>query len=359
MGLGEARFLDGTAGVADSSLRMSPEVWLTSSRVCDKLSLTWCGAKGSDVNHPLCLIRRIGLVCAMGMMAVSWLLPARPAPVQAAVTLLYFTATGEEDRVVLRWETAQEVDNAGFNLYRAQVPEFINRQQINQSLIPSQFFGQPFGASYSYPDTEVVEGVTYYYWLESIDTTSLGKFYSYDPESATVGPPPTPTSTSTPTATATSTPTATPTYTPTRVPTATPSSTATVVPTFTPTGTPTITPVPPPLSSPSPTSVVEQRLSPTVTPGGMAQPTLSPAAAGTQSTPTPTPTSVGGGSEMATATTVAWGDNSEPGATGWSSFRVHWPTIQPSTTLLFISLISLLGALLFSVALALARKLSL
>jgi hypothetical protein len=308
------------------------------------------------VYPPLRLIRRLGPICAMGVIAASWLLPARPATVQAAVTLLYFTATGEEDRVVLGWETAQEVDNAGFNLYRAQVPEFSNRQQINQSLIPSQSFGQPFGASYSYPDTEVVEGVTYYYWLESIDTNSLGKFYSYVPESATVGPPPTPTSTSTPTETATSTPTTTPSSTPTRVPTATPSSTATVVPTFTRTSTPTMTPVAPPTFSPSPTSVVEQRLSPTVPPGGIAQPTLTPAAADREWTATPSCTSVAGGAETSTATTVAWGNDSEPGTAGWSSFRLQWPTIHPSTILLFISLISLLGALLFSLALALVRK---
>ncbi|HUV73931.1 MAG TPA: hypothetical protein VMW79_06455 [Anaerolineae bacterium] len=313
---------------------------------------------------PLRLIRRLGLVCAMGMMAVSWLLPARPTPVQAAVYLLYFEATGEEDRVVLQWETAQELDNVGFNLYRAGVPQFSEREKLNEGLIPSKAFGGMIGASYFYPDTEVVEGVTYYYWLESIDTHSVGEFYSYNPESATVGPPPTATSTSTPTetatstatATATSTPTATPSSTPTRVPTATPSSTATVVPTFTPTGTPTMTPVPPPLSSPSPASVVVQRLSPTVTPGGIGQPTLTPAAADREWTATPSCTSVAGGAETSTANTVSWGDDSQPGAAGWSSFRLQWPTIHPSTVLLSLSLISLIGALLVSLALALVRK---
>ena len=91
----------------------------------------------------------------------------------------------------------------------------------------------------------------------------------------------------------------------------------------------------------------------------MAQPTLSPAAGATEWMPTPAPTTVAGASETPTATTVAGGDDSEPGTSGWSSSRLHWPTIHPSTILLFISLISLLGALLFSVALALVRKLSL
>ena len=91
----------------------------------------------------------------------------------------------------------------------------------------------------------------------------------------------------------------------------------------------------------------------------MAQPTLTPSAVYGERTPTPASTTVARGAETPRATTVAGGDDSEPGAPGWSSFRVHWPTIQPSTTLLFISLISLLGALLFSVTLALVRKLSL
>jgi hypothetical protein len=115
----------------------------------------------------------------------------------------------------------------------------------------------------------------------------------------------------------------------------------------------------PPPSSPSPTSVVDPGLSPTATPGGMAQPTLSPAAAATEWVPTPTTTTVGGGSETSTPTTIAWGGDSEPGATGWSSFLLHWRTFRPSTILLLVSLMSLLGALLLTVALALVRKLSL
>jgi hypothetical protein len=91
----------------------------------------------------------------------------------------------------------------------------------------------------------------------------------------------------------------------------------------------------------------------------MAQPTLTPSAVYGERTPTPTSTTVAGGAETSTATPVAWGGDSEPGATGWSSFLVHWATIQPSTILLLISLISLLGALLLVVALALVRKLSL
>ena len=73
----------------------------------------------------------------------------------------------------------------------------------------------------------------------------------------------------------------------------------------------------------------------------------------------PTSIAVGGTDETPTGTPVAWSGDSESGATGWSSFLLHWRTIQPSTILLLVSLMSLLGALLLTVALALVRKLSL
>ena len=372
MGVGEARFLDGTAGVAGSSLRMSPEVWLTYSRVCDRLSLTWCGAKGSDVNHPLCLIRRLGFACVFGALAVCMIVLACAVPVQAAVRLTYFEATGYDDHVLIEWGTAQELDNVGFNLYRTEVPDFNDSSKVDLGFIPAQHPGQIEGADYSYTDSDIQAGTTYtyYYWLEDVDFHGVPR--RHGPVSAstptetptstpteTATPTPTATATSTPTRVPTATPTTVPTATPTTVPTATPSSTATGAPTFTPTSTPTMTPVSPPSSSVSPTSIVEQRLSPTVTPGGMAQTTLTPGPVYGERTATPTSSTVAGDAETSTATTVAGGDNSEPAAPGWSSFRLDWPTIQPSTILLFISLISLLGALLFSAALALARKLSL
>ena len=356
MGLGEARFLDGTAGVAHSSLRMSPEVWLTSSRVCDRLSLTWCGAKGSDVNHPLCLIRRIGLVCTMGMMAVSWLLPARPAPVQAAVHLLYFRATGEEDRVVLQWATAQELNNVGFNLYRTETPDFNDSSKVDLGFIPAQHLGQIEGADYSYIDSDIQAGTTYtyYYWLEDVDFQGVRTRHGPVPAST-----PTETPTSTPTATAASTPTRVPTATPTLAPTATPSSTSTTLPTSTPTTLPTATS--PRTSTPEtgPTSMVRQPPSPTTTAEGSSLAIATPSAVPGQVTPTPTATSMTGSSDTSPGSTGAAGGDSQAGTSGWSSLRLRWPTLDPSTILLFISLVAAFGVLLLSVALALVRKLSL
>jgi hypothetical protein len=57
--------------------------------------------------------------------------------------------------------------------------------KINDALIPAQ--GDPVsGASYSYIDTNVVKGSTYYYQLEDVDIYGVSIFHK--PVSATAGP---------------------------------------------------------------------------------------------------------------------------------------------------------------------------
>ena len=86
-----------------------------------------------------------------------------------AVELLWFQATGVRRAIKLGWETASEVDNLGFNLYRASALEG-PRTKINSALIPTNVPpGSPFGAVYEYTDTTVQGRVTYYYWLEDVD----------------------------------------------------------------------------------------------------------------------------------------------------------------------------------------------
>jgi hypothetical protein len=68
---------------------------------------------------------------------------------------------------LVEWETASEVDNAGFNLHRATAGDG-PYTKLNDALIPAE--GDPeSGASYTYTDTDVVRGVTYYYMLEDVD----------------------------------------------------------------------------------------------------------------------------------------------------------------------------------------------
>ncbi|MGC9334419.1 MAG: hypothetical protein ACP5JJ_09745, partial [Anaerolineae bacterium] len=56
--------------------------------------------------------------------------------VPLAVDLLYFTAEGAKKSVVLSWATTSEVDNLGFNLWRAESIDG-ERVKINEELIPS------------------------------------------------------------------------------------------------------------------------------------------------------------------------------------------------------------------------------
>lgn len=91
-----------------------------------------------------------------------------------AVTILYFTATGEVNQIRLDWATETETNNAGFNLYRA--PSLNGRRtKLNSELIPGNPGGM--GAEYSYID-KVKSGKAFYYWLESVDVYGYTELYS-------------------------------------------------------------------------------------------------------------------------------------------------------------------------------------
>ncbi len=161
-------------------------------------------------------------------------------PARAAVTLTDFTAQALDGAVVLRWETASELDNAGFYIQRSEEQEG-NYERIG-SFIDST--GDVLiGAQYSYEDTDVTNEVTYWYKLEAIDLSQNSELHG--PVFATPGLQPTDTTTMTVTvtvtgtldatdsqATSTSTPTATSLVGSRSTPASTPS------PTFTATQTP-------------------------------------------------------------------------------------------------------------------------
>ena len=85
------------------------------------------------------------------------------------------------------WETASELDNAGFNLYRSTVAEG-DAVKLNAALIPAQG-GPTQGASYSYDDADVTPGTTYYYTLEDVDLN--GRTTPHGPVAVEVGQMPT------------------------------------------------------------------------------------------------------------------------------------------------------------------------
>ena len=86
-----------------------------------------------------------------------------------AITLAEFSAAVAGDYVLVTWETASELGNRGFNLYRGTSPAGWDRQ-LNTALIPSQGQGSPSGFVYTWEDRAgLVPGTTYYYWLQDLD----------------------------------------------------------------------------------------------------------------------------------------------------------------------------------------------
>jgi hypothetical protein len=106
-----------------------------------------------------------------------------PAP--TAVDLVSFTATPARSTIHVEWETATEIDNLGFNLYRAESAGG-PWTQLNESLIPTQVPGSPVGAIYTFEDSNVQTGVTYFYRLEDVDVHGQSTFHG--PVDATLKP---------------------------------------------------------------------------------------------------------------------------------------------------------------------------
>jgi WD40 repeat protein len=100
-----------------------------------------------------------------------------------AVTLKSFTAKGAATYVQLNWQTGSEVNTSAFRLWRRDGDQ--GDYAPNSSLIPAKGSSSR-GAKYSYKDTQVVKGHTYYYQLEDIARTGADSFHG--PVYATVGP---------------------------------------------------------------------------------------------------------------------------------------------------------------------------
>lgn len=77
-------------------------------------------------------------------------------------------------KIEIHWETETEFDTAGFNIYRSDDLNGSIRK-LNEKLIPGAADAAS-GGDYSYMDTNVIKGNTYYYQLEDVEfdsTTTL------------------------------------------------------------------------------------------------------------------------------------------------------------------------------------------
>jgi len=116
-----------------------------------------------------------------GARSAPWDIGADDINATTAVELVSFQARGLDGAVELNWQTASELRNLGFHLYRATASEGLY-ERITSRPIPG-LGSSPAGARYSYVDSGLAGGVTYYYQLEDIEST--GKTKRHGPVSAT------------------------------------------------------------------------------------------------------------------------------------------------------------------------------
>ncbi len=97
------------------------------------------------------------------------------------VELAQFKVIPGNKKVTVSWETAAEIDNAGFNIYRADSDPG-KYTKLNTSLIPAEGSSTQ-GSHYEFEDSGLKNRVTYYYILEDVDI--LGKSTYHGPITTT------------------------------------------------------------------------------------------------------------------------------------------------------------------------------
>jgi len=103
----------------------------------------------------------------------GWLGPCTGS--ELLVDLKFFDADPDDARVTLRWETASELDNAGYNVLRR--PELGGPwERVNPTLIPAR--GDALaGASYTFEHAGLTNGVRHEYKLEDLDLAGFNTLH--------------------------------------------------------------------------------------------------------------------------------------------------------------------------------------
>lgn len=89
----------------------------------------------------------------------------------ASVTVTNLNAKPQADSILISWNTGSEISNIGFDVLRGIAPGG-PYSQINPSLILSACTTCIPGSGYSFTDSNVIPGQTYYYQLDAIDSNS-------------------------------------------------------------------------------------------------------------------------------------------------------------------------------------------
>jgi len=93
---------------------------------------------------------------------------------QTLVTISSLKTLPSNRRVTISWATESEIDNAGFNIYRAERNgEYI---KLNNEIIPAQG-SSTTGASYEFVDKKVQNRKMYFYKLEDIELNGTSRVH--------------------------------------------------------------------------------------------------------------------------------------------------------------------------------------
>jgi hypothetical protein len=87
------------------------------------------------------------------------------------IKLSILDATPSSEKVILKWKTESETENAGFNVWRAD-----NFVKVNDAIIPA-LGSSVQGSEYDFVDQWVLNGKRYFYLLEDIDTNGISTFH--------------------------------------------------------------------------------------------------------------------------------------------------------------------------------------
>lgn len=84
-----------------------------------------------------------------------------------AVSISSFTATGYDNAVDVEWETGNEEDHLGFNVFRANADQS-NFTKVNSSIILNLNGAGNHRGRYRFIDNDVLNGEVYYYYIQNV-----------------------------------------------------------------------------------------------------------------------------------------------------------------------------------------------
>ncbi|MBN1406485.1 MAG: T9SS type A sorting domain-containing protein [Calditrichaceae bacterium] len=132
----------------------------------DANDLSWTEVTESSRDNVARTITLTG-VTDFSEFAIGGIMPDNPLPVD----LITFTAIGKNGSVLLKWETSSEIENQGFEIYRAisengvydLLASYDNHAELESKGSSSR------GYKYFYADNDIMPGQTYYYKLVDVD----------------------------------------------------------------------------------------------------------------------------------------------------------------------------------------------